>query len=138
MTLIKSKIIQAVGIEVKQSAIHGRGVFARQKIRKGELIEKSPIILLDKTERELLQLTSLFGYYFVLKNDKTPAALGLGLSSLYNHSYNANAFYAINIKKAIIIFKSVADINAGEEITINYNGSPFDQSPVYFPPELSQ
>ena len=137
MTLIKSKIIQAVGIEVKQSAIHGRGVFARQKIRKGELIEKSPIILLDKTERELLQLTSLFGYYFILKNDKTPVALGLGLSSLYNHSYNANAFYDINAKKAIIIFKSVTDINAGEEITINYNGSPFDQSPVYFPPQLT-
>ena len=138
MTLIKSKIIQALGIEVKQSSIHGLGVFARQKFRKGELIEKSPIILLDKTERELLQLTSLFSYYFILKNDKTPAALGLGLSSLYNHSYNANAFYGINAKKAIIIFKSVTDINAGEEITINYNGRPFDPSPVYFPPELSQ
>ena len=138
MTLIKSKIIQALGIEVKQSSIHGLGVFARHNIRKGKIIEKSPVILLDKTEREVLKFTSLFRYYFLLNNNETPAALGLGLSSLYNHSYNANAFYDINAKKAIIIFKSVTDINAGEEITINYNGRPFDPSPVYFPPELSQ
>jgi len=133
MLLLNNRIKQLSGIEVKQSGIHGLGIFATKKFKKGELIEKSPVVLLDKKERELLQLTSLFSYYFVLNNDKTPAALGLGLSSFYNHSYNANAFYDINTKKAVIVFKSVSDINAGDEITINYNGSPFDPSPVYFP-----
>ena len=133
MDIFSRRITQPVDIEVKQSEIHGLGVFARKKIRKGEIIEKSPVILLDKLEREVLKSTSLFWYYFLLNNDKTPVAIGLGLSSLYNHSYNANAFYDIKIKKAIIVFKSVTNINAGEEITINYNSNPYDPSPVYFP-----
>ena len=133
MDIFSRRITQPVGIEVKQSEIHGLGVFARKKIRKGEIIEKSPVILLDKLEREVLKSTSLFWYYFLLNNNKTPVAIGLGLSSLYNHSYNANAFYDIKIKKAIIVFKSVTNINAGEEITINYNSNPYDPSPVYFP-----
>lgn len=138
MDIFKRRINQPIGIEVKQSEIHGIGVFAREKIGKGKIIEKSPVILLNKTEREILKSTSLFRYYFLLDSDKTPVAIGLGLSSLYNHSYNANAFYNINIKKATIVFKSVTNINAGEEITINYNGNPSDPATVYFLPELSQ
>ena len=97
MLILKIRNKQFSGIELKQSDIHGLGVFARQKFKKGELIEKSPVILLNKMERELLQLTSLFSYYFLLKNYKTPAALGLGLSSMYNHSYNANGKFFVMI-----------------------------------------
>ena len=138
MDIFKRNITRPTGIEVKQSEIHGMGVFARHKIRKGKIIEKSPVILLNKSEREVLKSTSLFRYYFLLNNDETPVAIGLGLSSLYNHSYNANAFYDIKIKKAIIVFKSVTNINAGEEITINYNGNPFDPATAYLPPEISK
>lgn len=131
----KNKIIQPAGIEIKQSGIHGRGVFACQKFNCGAVIETAPLILLAAADKEFLQTTSLFSYYFLLNNTATPAALGLGYSSIYNHSYAANAVYSISLKKAALIIKACKTILPGDEITLNYNGRPDDSTPVYFEPE---
>ena len=128
----QKKIYHPEKIEVKESNLHGRGVFSLQSFSKGETIEKAPAILLNAAEKEHLQTTSLFRYYFLVPNDKTSVALGLGYSSLYNHSIPANAEYSMDIKKRIIIIKAAQPIKEGEEITLNYNGTPNDTSPVYF------
>ncbi|MGG9960536.1 SET domain-containing protein-lysine N-methyltransferase [Ferruginibacter sp. SUN106] len=133
----KNKIRQPQGIAVQQSPLHGRGVFACKYFKPGAVIETAPVILLEKAERDFLQGTTLFSYYFVVADEKTPVALGLGYSSLYNHAYNANAVYSISLQGAAIIIKACKTIHAGDEITLNYNGSPDDTTPVYFPPEES-
>ena len=38
-------------IEIKESAIHGRGVFACRKFRSGAVIETAPLILLSATDK---------------------------------------------------------------------------------------
>lgn len=124
------------GITIMASAIHGRGVFANKKFKAGAIIEIAPVILLDKTERDLLQHTHLFSYYFLVTDANNPVALGLGYTSLYNHAYQANAVYSISLKDTTIKIKACKPINAGEEITLNYNGSADDTTPVYFPPEV--
>jgi hypothetical protein len=132
----KNEIHSPEGIVIQPSPIHGRGVFACQTFSAGTVIETAPAILLEKSERDFLQYTSLFGYYFVVADERTPVALGLGYSSLYNHAYNANAVYSISLKNKAISITALKTIQAGEEITLNYNGRPNDSTPVYFPPEV--
>ena len=136
LTLFRqNKICQAAGIEIKQSPLHGRGVFAAEKFKPGAVIEIAPLILLEAADKEFLQTTSLFNYYFLIDNEDTPAALGLGNSSLYNHSYTANAVYTVSLKDASLVIKACKEIKPGDEITLNYNGRPDDTTHVYFQPE---
>ncbi len=128
----QNKIYQPGGISIQQSNIHGRGVFACRKFKSGNVIETAPLILLSAADKAFLQGTSLFSYYFLIENADTPAALGLGYSSVYNHSYDPNAEYTINLKNATLVIKACKTIFPNHEITLNYNGSVNDTTPVYF------
>lgn len=131
-SFFENKIIKPLQLEVRASAIHGSGVFALTAFEKGAVLEKAPLIMLSKEDKAYLQATTLFRYYFVVPDENTPAALGLGYSSIYNHSYAANAQYEMDIKKQCLIIKACKNITAGEEITLNYNGSPNDTQTVHF------
>jgi len=134
----RNKIIsQPTGIEIRQNAREKKGVFASRPFKPGQIIEEAPVILLDAAEREFLQSTSLFNYYFIVNKSKACVALGLGYSSLYNHAPKANAVYSIALGKAVIRIKAFRMIQEGEEITLNYNGLPDDETPVYFRQEAS-
>ncbi len=111
-----------------------RGVFAATPIPAGAIIEIAPVILLSETDKELLTNTSLFHHYFLVPDKKTPVALGLGYSSIYTHASRANASYQLHLAKQYIIMKACKSIQAGERITLNFNGEANDASPVYIPP----
>lgn len=125
-------IQQPPGIAIQPSPIHGLGVFASAPFAAGDIIETAPVILMEQEDKDLLQSTSLFSYYFVVGDAIFPVALGLGCASLYNHACPANAVYSISLKNKSIIIKACKNIAAGDEITLNYNGLPDDHSPVYF------
>lgn len=130
--ITRKRIFQPAGIEIRQSPLHGRGVFALHNFYPGDTIEIAPVILLDNAERDFLQMTTLYNYYFLINKQHKCVALGLGYSSLYNHTYKANAVYSISVKKAWLFIKAGKIILPGEEITLNYNGHPEDETPVYF------
>lgn len=132
----KRNILQPDGIEIKQSALHGRGVFACKAFKAGAVVEAAPVILLQKEERDFLRGTALFNYYFLIADENSTVALGLGYSSLYNHAYSANALYSISLKDKTITIKACKNISMGDEITLNYNGNPDDATAVYFAPEV--
>lgn len=128
-----SNIIEKpVYLYVDNSSIHGLGVFTQKTFKHGEIIERSPLVLIHEADIRLLEESALYNYYFIVQNSKTPAALGLGFSSLYNHSTPSNASYNIDLKRELIIIRAHRFIFAREEITINYNGHPEDLSPVIF------
>ena len=129
----KTGIKKTTDVEVKKSLLHGRGVFATNNISRGTLIETAPAVFLSFEEKELLKYSPLFNYYFLINNAAYPAVFGFGNSSFYNHSSPANCFYTFSIKRNVIRFYAYRKIIKGEEITINYNGQPDDQKPVYFP-----
>ncbi len=54
----------------------------------------------------------------------------LGYGSLFNHSYKPNAKYVFSFQQRFLVFKSIKDIAAGEEITVNYNFDPKDTKPL--------
>lgn len=132
LSLFSRRIYKPLQIEVRASTIHGNGVFALTAFKKGDIIEKAPVIFLTQDDKDYLQSTMLFRYYFVVPVKATPVALGLGYSSVYNHSYIANAFYEMNVKEQCLVIKAFGNIKPGEEITLNYNGKPDDQQTVYF------
>ncbi|HEY4060993.1 MAG TPA: SET domain-containing protein-lysine N-methyltransferase [Puia sp.] len=99
------RIYQPANIAVGKSPIHGQGVFAEQGFKAGDTVEMAPVILLPKGERRKLQTTLLFNYYFIIDQEEDRVVVGLGYSSLYNHSYSANAVYNISEKRALITIR---------------------------------
>ena len=114
---------------MKNTEKYGRGIFAIRNIKNGELIEEAPVIIIPKIEWKLMRECVLSNYIFRWGEDK---ALALGYGSLYNHSYTPNARYITNIENQSIDFYARKDIHEGEEIMVNYNGDPEDQSPLWF------
>jgi SET domain-containing protein len=114
---------------VKEAKGKGRGVFARKLIRKGEMIERTPVFLVPFREIAAGRKNPNLAHYFYLWN-RTHCAITLGYGSIYNHSYEPNAQYRHG--KMAMTYYALRDIAAGEEITINYNGDPADRSPMIF------
>ena len=114
-------------IEVKRIKGKGRGVFALRLIRKGELIEKVPMLVMPDDEN--LEGTVISKYCFAW--GRGTVALALGFGSLYNHSYRPNARYD-DVGPQTKEFTALRDIEPGEEIVVNYNGDPRSRTKVWF------
>ncbi|MGF1936016.1 MAG: SET domain-containing protein [Nostoc sp. ChiQUE02] len=115
---------------VGNTNLKGRGVFAQKRFLKGEIVERAPVVVIPAEQVELLDQTILGNYYYDWE-DKA-AAIALGLSSLINHSYHPNTYYVKKFADRELDLIAYRDIEAGEEITANYNGSPDDKSPIWF------
>ncbi len=128
------KYFPAAKVYVAQSAIKnaGLGVFAHAPIEQGEIIEQAPVIeVTNRFERFLLKRTALRNYYYQWGPERKQVALSTGYGSLYNHAYEPNASYEKNIKENYITFTALRPIQAGEEITVNYNGRPHDATTLW-------
>lgn len=110
----------------------GRGVFTTEAIGVGTVIEISPVIVLSETERTEVEKTTLYNYIFEWGEEYKGACVALGYLSMYNHSYHANCVYHMDFESERISITTVKPIAAGEEVTINYNADPDDDSAVWF------
>ncbi len=110
----------------------GRGVFCREDIAAGTIIEVAPVIVMDRKDRLLLDRTLLHDYIFEWGQKKDKCCMALGYIPIYNHSYRSNGEYEMDYDQDIIMVKSVHFIPEGEEITINYNGTWNDSKKVWF------
>lgn len=62
----------------------------------------------------------------VLTDGPTMSCFALGWGGMYNHANPANLRYAGIADSLCLTFTAARDIQAGEELTINYNGSKGD------------
>jgi SET domain-containing protein len=129
---LKSLNFLKEGIYVSGTLKRGRGVFTAENIPKGILIEVAPVIVMSNEQRKLLDQTLLHDYIFEWGKNKKQCCLALGYVSIYNHSYQSNCEYEMNFSKEIIAIRSVKDIQAGDELLINYNGDNNNSKPVWF------
>jgi SET domain-containing protein len=121
-------LTQSDAIEVRRVRGKGRGVFARRPIGAGAVIETCPVLVLPAGSVE--DASAGLGSY-LFEWGRGELALALGYGSLYNHSYRPNARY-LDLAGRTKVFTAIRDIAAGEEITVNYNGKPGDETPVGF------
>ena len=122
-----------VKTEIRESKIHGRGLFATADISKDEIVAvKGGHIVDGKTLRE--KIAPQLGPVEIQIDDDLFVAPVTGeereFSMLYsNHSCNAN----LGIRGEIT-FIAMRDIHAGEEITFDYamcDGSKYDEFTCY-------
>jgi SET domain-containing protein len=117
---------------VEKTAEKGKGVFTSQPIEADEIIELSPVVVMPLKDRSLLDQTLLHDYIFEWGHSKDKCAMALGFIPMYNHSYMSNCEYFMDYEEDTIFVKTVRKIEAGEELTINYNGDWNDENPVWF------
>lgn len=118
-----------IKVLVRKSPKGGKGVFASQNIKKGEVVEVAPIIILQFEELIDTKWNSLFDYYFWMDDF---VVLALGYGSLYNHSDKPNAKYSIYKNRKEVKFTALKDIKKGEEILFNYRGSLKSKARLWF------
>ena len=109
---------------IKKIKGKGRGVFCTTLIRKDEIIETCPVLVLPASDYDALISSRLSDYFFNFNKDEGSLLLSLGFGSLYNHALHSNAAYSLDRESRIMVYYALKDIPAGTEISINYGGEP--------------
>lgn len=117
---------------VAPSEKRGRGMFTSEDIAAGTVIEISPVIIMSRKERELLDQTLLHDYIFEWGENKDMCCMALGYVPVYNHSYESNCEYEMDFEQEQVSIKTMRPVKAGEQLFINYNGDWNDTTPVWF------
>ena len=119
-------------LEIRSDPAKGRGIFAREPLAAGTLIEAAPVIIVPTEQCALLDRTILHDYYFHWDGDpegEGRGALALGLVALCNHSRRPNARVRRNPARETLDLMALATIVEGDEVTIDYN------CPLWFQPQ---
>ena len=120
---------QRLALRVADLGGRGRGVVAAQPIRAGELVERSPVILVPAEDRRAVDASNAGNYIFVWEHGSTGedvyrqdgrAAVVLGYASLVNHSNDPNCRFIRYIEGLALDVIALRDIAAGEELTFDY------------------
>ncbi len=110
-------------VEVKQSALHGKGVFAKRNIEKGEVIVVSDMALIHINENLPEVLATL---QFPWTADYDAICLS-DAGSFFNHASQPTAeIIDRDFTNLIQTFAAKTAIRQGDEITIYYNDA-FDK-----------
>jgi len=110
----------------------GRGVFTDAAIAADTIIEIAPVIVMTGEDRKKLDETQLHDYIFEWGDGENQCCMALGYVPMYNHSYTSNCEYEMDFDTQTITITTMRQINAGEELFINYNGDWNDAKPVWF------
>jgi hypothetical protein len=102
------------GLEIKEGR-HGRGVYATRAFAKGDPVESCHTLELPGDPLP----HPLGDYVFGSAEDENEVILLLGYGMLYNHSSDANLEY-VQDGPRLITFVTLRDVEAGEELTIDY------------------
>ena len=119
-------------LRVRAAHRKGRGVFANRRIRKGEIVEIAPVIVVTPEDERCFRELELINYCYNWGSKGNQTAFVLGFGCLYNHSYSPNVEHHQRLKRKEMVFRALRNIAKGEEVTHNYNGSPDDQTPIRF------
>jgi SET domain-containing protein len=117
---------------IMETAGRGRGVFTTEAIPEGTTIEIAPVIVLNQTERALIDTTLLHDYIFEWGINEQEAAVALGYVSIYNHQVDSNCKYEMDFENKTIQIQTKRAIAVDEELCINYNGDGVTDKPVWF------
>jgi SET domain-containing protein len=107
-------------ILVKSSPIHGFGVFAKENISKGEIIEECYAIFFKLNLGVHDDIFPKYRFLYPCGSNPTHNAIPLGYGCIYNHSETPNAYWTCNSDNAMYYFISLRDIEKGEEIFTSY------------------
>ena len=112
-------------ITVRESALHGLGVFACTDFAPGDVIERCPYLVID--DDDLQEINRLNDYLFTSPDNKDDYLCVLGCGMIYNHGVPANAEWQIDDDdNRFIRFTATSVIKSGEEILHDYGNEYWD------------
>lgn len=130
------------GLYLKHTgSIKGRGVFCTQAIRKGDVIEVTPALLLNEQETETVDETHLVNYTFVtgklsapvrkkagIKNADHASSVLMGIMTFCNHDEHPNAEIHWEEEDGTVYYVLIAtrDIKKNTEICTTYGDGWFE------------
>ena len=103
---------------IKNVAEKGRGVFAAKPIRKGDIVEAAPVIVIPDEDVDLIDQTAMADYYF--KWGESHFALVLGYGSLYNFSELPNLSFEVDLINEVMVYRAIKSIKKDQELTVHY------------------
>jgi uncharacterized protein len=109
-------------------SLDGLGVFARENISKGTLIETAPIYRIDANTWQN-QNPLLTDYCFDCTDEKDNtivAGLVWGFGSLFNHDDYPNIEHVIDEEEMVMRYYALFDIQKDEELFISYGNGYWD------------
>ncbi len=106
---------------IKLNSLKGRGVYAAEPIKRGELIEVCHLVIMPI--EEVGATLERFVFFF----SKKKSAMATGYGALYNHTDAPNAWVEMDDEEKIIEISAIKDIRKGEEITIDYGYTSEDR-----------
>jgi SET domain-containing protein len=116
-------------LAIKHFGKRGRGVVAVEDITAGQLVERSPVLIIPAEQRQAIDETIIFTYVFMwehhtieedLYKHQGRSAIALGYTSLLSHSATPNCRFDRHIDDLVIDVFAIRLIEAGEELTIDY------------------
>ena len=101
----------------------GHGVFATADIPADTTVEECHHLRIK--ERDCTGILNDYVYHLEPDDEDTKAAdeyysLPLGCGRIYNHAENHNIEYWHDTQRDLIIFYTITDVSAGEQLFINY------------------
>lgn len=122
---MKEKLISNDKIEVRKSPIHGWGVFAKNDIKSGEILEENPFLIIPMSPGESSSIFIDYRFNYPSGNNSRYQVIPFGFSGLYNHSETPNAQWVTDEENELFIFTAIKDIKKDEEILTYYGGENY-------------
>src|ERR1700761_8310391 len=128
----KSNLVTSDLIEVRRFEVHGRGVFAAQRIRKGARIIEyvGERVSHDEADRRYEEKDANDSHTFLfIVDSKTVIDAGVDGNDarFFNHSCDPNC--ESTVEKRRVFIEAIRDIEAGTELTYDYQIHREDDDP---------
>ena len=118
-------------IRLGYSDLHGRGVFATEDIKEGELIERAPLVIMA-FRMNYHKDPVIWSYMFTntcpcdeCKKHGGHFLMVMGYGQIYNHQDNNSAEISFNLQGETADIVALRDIKKGEEIFVSYGSNYF-------------
>tara|TARA_Y100000310_G_scaffold314474_1_gene363864 strand:- start:1117 stop:1479 length:363 start_codon:yes stop_codon:yes gene_type:complete len=110
-------LVTAQDVEVRESEIHGWGVFAQVDIPKDTVVEESP---LAKTGMAIEDSRHTYLNNYFWDDTQGNYIFSLGLASVFNRSDIPNLVFEAFLEEGFYRFTASRDLWEGEELFIDY------------------
>jgi len=128
----KLEFLPPTKIVLADSVIHHRGVFAREDIQPGEVVERCPMIQMEYRSKYQLD-PQIFNYLYAQPPCKCNECqkhgmimhMVLGYGMMYNHQDNPNAKWKFNYSQLFADVIAVRPIKTNEEVFLSYGNYYF-------------
>jgi len=118
-------------IKVGNSKVQGRGVFATEDIKQGELVERCPMVIMAHRMNYHKDPT-IWSHMFTntcpceeCKKHGGHFLMVLGYGQIYNHQDDNNAQIKFALKEQYADIIALKDIGKGEEVFVSYGPNYF-------------